>query len=299
MKTKEKALKLLFSDSGLGGISIMAEIANYLIKEKPVEYVELIFFNSTPDKIIGYNKMKSEAEKISVFNSALYSMKKKFNPDHIFIACNTLSVIYEKTKFAMNESVPVWNIVDFGLISIIEKLSINDNSIVIILGTPTTIKLNTYKIKLIEKGIDEERIINQSCPDLESEIQKNPESSETQNLIYKYLNETLQQIKNEDAKIFIALCCTHYGFAEKVFDFVLKDMGINNFEIINPNKKMVERIKSNFSGKTSDGFQLKCKVVSKVFFYEEELNSISKQIENISPLVAESLRKYELIEDLF
>jgi hypothetical protein len=36
-----------------------------------------------------------------------------------------------------------------------------------------------------------------------------------------------------------------------------------------------------------------------VFFYEEELNSISKQIENISPLIAESLRKYELIEDLF
>ena len=295
----EQKLKLIFTDSGLGGISIMAEVANYLTREKPVESAELIFFNSTPDKNIGYNKMKSDEEKINVFNSALYSMKKKFNPDHIFIACNTLSVIYEKTKFAMNESVPVWNIVDFGLISIIEKLSINDNSIVIILGTPTTIKSNTYKIKLIEKGFDEKRIINQSCPDLESEIQKNPESYETQNLIYKYLNETLQQIKNEDAKIFIALCCTHYGFAEKVFDFVLKDMGINNFEIINPNKKMVERIKSNFSGKTSDGFQLKCKVVSKVFFYEEELNSISKQIENISPLVAESLRKYELIEDLF
>jgi len=295
----EQKLKLIFTDSGLGGISIMAEVANYLTREKPIQSAELIFFNSTPDKNIGYNKMKSDEEKINVFNSALSSMKKKFNPDHIFIACNTLSVIYEKTKFAMNESVPVWNIVDFGLISIIEKLSINDNSIVIILGTPTTIKSNTYKINLIEEGIDEERIINQSCPDLESEIQKNPESYETQNLIYKYLNETLQQIKNEDAKIFIALCCTHYGFAEKVFDFVLKDMGINNFEIINPNKKMVERIKSNFSGKTSDEFQLKCKVVSKVFFYEEELNSISKQIENISPLVAESLRKYELIEDLF
>lgn len=89
----DQKLKLLFTDSGLGGISIMAEVANFLSKEKPVESAELIFFNSTPDKNIGYNKMSSEEDKINVFNSALYSMKEKFNPDYIFIACNTLSMI--------------------------------------------------------------------------------------------------------------------------------------------------------------------------------------------------------------
>lgn len=295
----DQKLKLLFTDSGLGGISIMAEVANFLSKEKPVESAELIFFNSTPDKNIGYNKMSSEEDKINVFNSALYSMKEKFNPDYIFIACNTLSVIYDKTRFAKEERTTVIKIVDSGLRLIKDKLSEHKNSNVIILGTPTTIKTNTYKLKLIDEGFDEARIINQSCPELESEIQKNPESDETRNLIQKYLSEALKQIKNENTKIYSALCCTHYGFAEKVFDFVLKNLGIKNYEIINPNKKMVEEIVSKFSGKVTDKTELKCQVVSKVIFYEEEINSISKQIENISPPVSESLKNYKLIENLF
>ena len=295
----DQKLKLLFTDSGLGGISIMAEVANFLSKEKPVESAELIFFNSTPDKNIGYNKMSSEEDKINVFNSALYSMKEKFNPDYIFIACNTLSVIYDKTRFAKEERTTVIKIVDSGLRLIKDKLSEHKNSNVIILGTPTTIKTNTYKLKLIDEGFDEARIINQPCPELESEIQKNPESDETRNLIHKYLREALKQIENENTKIYSALCCTHYVFAERIFDCVLKDLGIKNYEIINPNKKMVEEIVSKFSGKVTDKTELKCQVVSKVIFYEEEINSISKQIENISPPVSESLKNYKLIENLF
>jgi len=299
MKTKEKALKLLFSDSGLGGISIMAEIANYLIKEKPVEYVELIFFNSTPDKIIGYNKMKSEAEKISVFNSALYSMKEKFNPDFIFIACNTLSVIFDQTKFAKEEQIPVRGIVEYGLKAMKEKLNNNFDSQLIILGTPTTINKNIYKLRLIEDGIDESKITNQSCPDLESEIQKNPQSLETKNLIHKYLSEATKQINDKIALIYLSLCCTHNGFAEEVFVSVLRDLGFKNFDIINPNDKMVEEIKLMLRGRVAEKTYLQCQVVSKVIFYEDELNSINKEIEKISLLVAESLRNYKMIDDLF
>ncbi|MEJ5306640.1 MAG: aspartate/glutamate racemase family protein [Ignavibacteria bacterium] len=299
MKKMKQQLKLLFTDSGLGGLSIMAEAADFLIKEKPFESVDLIYFNSTPDKKIGYNKMPNDDERIAVFNSALYSMKEKYNPDFIFIACNTLSVIYEQTRFAKEEKVPVETIVKYGVNSMKEKLQSDPKSQVIILGTPTTINKNTYKLKLIENGIDETRIINQACPDLESEIQINPESDKTRNLIQKYLVEALEKLPDKNAKTFLSLCCTHYGFAEKIFESVMNELRYSNYEIINPNKKMVESIKEKFKNTNCDQIQLSSKVVSKVIFFEDEISSISKLLEKISPLVADSLRNYELKEDLF
>ncbi|MCR4417582.1 MAG: aspartate/glutamate racemase family protein [Ignavibacteria bacterium] len=299
MEKMKQQLKLLFTDSGLGGLSIMAEAADFLIKEKPFESVDLIYFNSTPDKKIGYNKMPNDDERIAVFNSALYSMKEKYNPDFIFIACNTLSVIYEQTKFAKEEKVPVETIVKYGVNSMKEKLQSDPKSQVIILGTPTTINKNTYKLKLIESGIDETRIINQACPDLESEIQINPESDKTRNLIQKYLAEALEKLPDKSAKTFLSLCCTHYGFAEKVFESMMNELRYSNYEVINPNKKMVESIKEKFKNTNCDQIQLSSKVVSKVIFFEDEISSISKLIEKISPLVADSLRDYELKEDLF
>jgi glutamate racemase len=237
MQNKIETLKIIFTDSGLGGLSILADVFNIFINKKPLENVELIYFNSTPNKQIGYNKLKSEEEKISVFNRALYSMKENFNPDFIFIACNTLSVIYEQTIFSKREKIPIEGIVEYGLLAIREKLLSDVNSQLIILGTPTTINKNIYKLRLIENGVDQKRIINQACPDLESEIQKDPESSTTKNLIQLYLNEAISQIIDKNTKVFLALCCTHYGFAEKVFEATMKEMNWKNFEIINPNKK--------------------------------------------------------------
>lgn len=299
MEDKTETLKIIFTDSGLGGLSILADAAKIFINEKPIKDVELIYFNSTPDKQIGYNKLKSEEEKISVFNRALYSMKENFNPNFIFIACNTLSVIYEQTEFSKREVIPVEGIVEYGLQAMKEKLFSELNSQLIILGTPTTINKNTYKLRLIENGIDEKRIINQACPDLESEIQKDPESLATKSLIQKYLSEATIQLINKDTKVFLALCCTHYGFAENVFEETMKEMKWKNFEIINPNKKMVEGIRKKFSKETHKQIQINCRVVSKVLLYTEEINSISKLIEKTSPFVSKSLRNYELREDLF
>jgi hypothetical protein len=79
----------------------------------------------------------------------------------------------------------------------------------------------------------------------------------------------------------------------------LRDLGFKNFEIINPNDKMVEEIKLMLRGRVAEKTYLQCQVVSKVIFYEDELNSINKEIEKISLLVAESLRNYKMIDDLF
>ncbi|MGB9664507.1 MAG: hypothetical protein ACPL25_06275 [Ignavibacteria bacterium] len=299
MKNEKRNLKLIFTDSGLGGINIMANTADFFLKEKPSGKIDLIYFNSTPDKQIGYNKLNSEEEKIFVFNRALYSMKKNFNPDYIFIVCNTLSVIYKQTEFSEREKIQVEGIVEYSLQAMKEKLTGEPESIVVILGTPTTINKNTYKLNLIENEIDERRIINQACPELESEIQKDPESFETKILIKKYLSEAVRMIADKNTKVFLALCCTHYGFAEKVFDKVMKELGFNNFEIVDPNKKMIEGIKKKFGGERNQQIQVNCRVVSKVIFYEEEINSISKLIEKTSPIVSESLRNYELRVDLF
>jgi hypothetical protein len=62
---------------------------------------------------------------------------------------------------------------------------------------------------------------------------------------------------------------------------------------------MVDGIRKKFCRDIHKQIQINCRILSKVIFYNEEINSISKLIEKTAPLVSESLRNYELREDLF
>jgi len=117
--------------------------------------------------------------------------------------------------------------------------------------------------------------------------------------IKKFLAEATQEIKNKNEKNFVALCCTHYGFSESIFYDELKNCGFKNFDIINPNVKMVELIKKIFDDKKFDDGRVNIEVVSKTKITEEEINSIGEQIVKISPATKEALKNYKLVENLF
>ncbi len=294
-----KKITMVVTDSGLGGMSVCAGIEEKLKAAKSFEEVNLIFFNALPEKGIGYNSMPTFQDKAEVFDKALISMEKKFAPDLILIACNTLSVVYPFTQFASTSKTPVLDIVDFGVEMILSELKKNERSSVIIFGTQTTISAETHKKKLIASGINEQKIVCQACPGLESEIQDSPKSETVKGMIDIYLSEALDNVKNDDAPILAALCCTHYGFSTDIFRSSFDELTHRKVIILNPNELMINSMLFEDKRNLFDEIKVNVNVVSRAIIDDEEKKSIGELIRIQAPLSASALENYSYDPSLF
>ena len=163
MVDREK-ITVVITDSGLGGLAVMDDIAGKLTGAGYYKRVNLIFVNALFDVDQGYNALPSREEKIIVFNSVLHGIENRFHPDIILIGCNTLSVIYEETDFVINRDRPVVGIVQPGVELIAHRLIQDEEAVVIITGTETTISEGSHRKALLEKGFNDDRIITHACP---------------------------------------------------------------------------------------------------------------------------------------
>jgi glutamate racemase len=290
--------KILITDSGLGGISVCAEIEELSHRNMNYSRLNLIYYNSFPKKNYGYNSMSDTSEKVSVFNEALNGML-KFEPDVILIACNTLSVIYHLTDFSKKTTIPVIGIVDFGVEMLVDALKKDENSFVIILGTPTTISSNAHAERLIQKGIASERIINQSCPTLESEIQQHPASERVGKLIEKYISEAFQYKPADYKKALVALCCTHYGFSIPLFSEILQKKTGGNFQILNPNHRMSMFLFPENLNQRFEGSEINIELYTKTMLNRIDIQILADLIHQNSPQTAKALNHFIFWEDLF
>jgi glutamate racemase len=295
----DNELRIVITDSGLGGLSVMAELEKELRTRNHFGNIRLIFFNSLAASDFGYNSIITKEKKAEVFNSSLNSIENMFNPHLILIACNTLSVVYEDTDFKKRTDTEVLGIIDLGIDLIEEKLNENGSSNILLLGTPTTINSNSYKNRLIRKGISESKIINQSCPLLESEIQKNPHSNKVKLMIENYLNEAFNKSENLSDKILTTLCCTHYGYSENIIRTTAENIFNRKIEIANPNLKMVEETLHRLKLITKDFSNISTEIFSQVIIKEEEINSLSEIIHQVSPQVSQALKDYHFEKNLF
>lgn len=291
-------IRIVVTDSGLGGLSVLAELENILSKTPIFQNAELIFFNSVYSKGLGYNEMKSSEEKAKVFNNALYAIQNSYKPDIILIACNTLSVVYPMTQFSKQSETKVEGIVKAGVELFLEYLKKENNSSIILFGTPTTIDSGLHKSLLIEKGINEHRIINQSCPILESEIQDEPESVKVKELIRKYVIEASNKTVNKTGKVYAGFCCTHYGYSTDIFFNEMKNEFGSNVEILNPNNRMVESLMEGRSVKYKNS-AISVEVVSQVEIYEHEKQALSKILKTEAPLTVAAIEDYRHRPNLF
>jgi len=296
---KKEKIKIIITDSGLGGMSVCAGIEEKLREVKSFREVELIFFNALPEKGSGYNSMPSIERKAEVFNDALISMEEKYSPDLILIACNTLSVVYPYTKFSVESKTPVLGIVDFGVELVLNEIKKDENSEVILLGTQTTINSESHKKKLIEKGIDEEKIVSQACPGLETEIQNAPKGESTLGMLELYVAEAADQLSNEDTPVYAALCCTHYGFASDAFLTSFKGVTNREVTILNPNGAMIDAIVIEENVDRYPDIKINARVVSRALISDNEKESISEIIKPYAPLSSRALIEYRYDPDLF
>ncbi len=296
---QKKDLTVVVTDSGLGGLSITAEAVKRMQTEQSFQKVEFIFFNALFSNQGGYNSLRTRKEKLAVFNSTLNAMQQRYSPDIILIGCNTLSVLFPHTSFARHAKVPAVGIVDSGVDLISEKLKSRPEARVIIFGTHTTIAEGVHEGKLRKKGFLDERIVTRSCPDLVSFIERGYNSAETEMLIYAYVDEAVRELQENHTPFFVSFNCTHYGYAQPLWEKAFKELGRRPLAYLNPNPRMIDFLFPLEKLGAYADVQVAVRVVSMVEIPEETRNSLSRLLAPVSPATAAALRNYQLIPDLY
>ena len=135
----KEEVTILVTDSGLGGLSVAADIAQRLPESGVFRSVRIVFFNALFHNKSGYNSLDSEKRKAQIFDRALNAMNKKYHPDLLLIACNTLSIVYENTRFIRKPKFPVVGIVKTGVDAIARRFDAHPDETAILFATKTTI----------------------------------------------------------------------------------------------------------------------------------------------------------------
>jgi len=295
----KKRVTIAVTDSGLGGLSVLAEAAARLETAGTFEAVDLIFYNSLFSAEGGYNSLRTRAEKIAIFDSALGGLEERYRPDLILIACNTLSVLYEKTSFAARTKVPVAGIVGTGVDLIAAGLQRAPDASVIIFGTSTTISEGTHRRELERRGVSPGRIVSQACPELEGFIERDNTGGETELLIAAFVEEALQQLPSPRPPVLASLNCTHYGYALPLWEAAFAGAGVKPAALLNPNSAMVDFLFAPGRAGRFPKTRLSVRVVSMVGIAPDTAASLGRWLARTSPATAAALAAYEHVPDLF
>ena len=296
--TQKDSIIVLVTDSGLGGLSVCADLDARVRQTGTYRKVRIIFANALPESNRGYNRMKTTEEKVRVFDAALHGMARTFSPDVILVACNTLSVLIPQTGFVTTSSIPVLGIVETGVGMLYEGLSADPASMAVIFGTETTIGAGTHRRLLIERGVDPARLVTQACPNLAGAIETDVHSDRVSAAITSFASDAAGRLSPGTGPVLAGLCCTHYGYASGEFRTALENAG-RPVTIIDPNTRMNEVLFPARKRRLTDHPVCTVEVTSRAVISPGEVASIGGLVEKISPATAAALRAHTLNRELF
>ena len=294
-----REVTILVTDSGLGGLSVAADVAARLPESGIFDKARIVFFNSLFHNRSGYNSLDSEAEKVRIFDTALDAMRKKYHPDLLLIACNTLSVLYDKTRFAKKARFPVIGIVETGVDLIAQQFDKTPDATAIIFATKTTIGSNSHKNRLVDRGYPGDQIVGQACHRLAGAIERGFDSEETMKYIREFVPQALEKRHDPHRTIFASLNCTHYGYSIDQFKEVFKEAGYSDIEIIDPNPMMANFLfESEYLNRYPET-RVTIDVVSKTEVSEQERESLGTLLRISSPETDKAFQNYRYDPELF
>lgn len=296
MAGRTAQMKIIVTDSGLGGLSTTVDLIAKLHRKSPANQVDVIFFNALADLSLGYQKMKTVGQKVAVFNNALTSMYERCNPDIIYIACNTLSVHHVQTAFSQKHLIPVVGIVETSVAQMMAEHALCPEAHVIIFGTQTTIQSGTYPRVLINNGIPDRQIIAEVCPTVHIEIENGAGSPAVHQQITHHVSQALAQLPSPQTPVIASLNCTHYGYAEPLFRDAFRDAGANLKALLNPNTHMTDEL---FREATVPANAVSIKVISQAEIDAASMTTMAQLLGDTSPELVQALRNYEHNPHLF
>jgi len=304
-KDERRALRIVITDSGLGGLTIAAELEKELRSAAAGRPIELIYVNAWPDPGWGYNDLPDPGARARVLDKALGRMA-GYEPRLLVIACNTLSVLYDLTEFKRNPAVPVRGIIDEGVEMFEEALTGDPAGRLIVFGTRTTIESAEHIRRLTKKGIAPKRLAGAACHGLAAVIDDDPDSPAVAEMIEKCVPGDLPDL-GSGGTLFAGFVCTHYGYVRDAFQSILDRKTGRKVEILDPNMRLVRSLikeiaKGNPAGAgpgTLEGAGITVAVISKIELGEAKRRAIARKIEPVSPPTARALLHYTWIPDLF
>jgi glutamate racemase len=279
-------MRILITDSGVGGVSVVAYAERFVRTEGFTEPVHLTFANAAPANDYGYNSMPSHEAKIETFDRFLRSVTERYAPDRIYVACNTLSVLLPDT----HPTVPIKGIIETGVGLLLEELNKDPRSVAMVFATQTTTDAGAYPRHLQERGIDASRIISQACPGLADTISEDREGVKAQAEIEKWVAVAMEKMPSRDLPIVACLACTHYGYRKDLFAAAL-----GRATVINPNESAV----GDLFGRAGGTHAVYVDFVTRYALPPTTVETLTWLLGEISPRTVDAMQHFQHVPDLF
>jgi glutamate racemase len=290
---------IVVTDSGLGGLSVAADLAARLPASGIVRSARIVFVNAEPDAAFGYNDMKREADKARVFDGALAAMESRYKPDLVLIACNTLSVVYPGTAHAKGGGTETVGIVGLGADLIAGELQREPGATALIFATKTTIEAGSHRKLLVEKGIPADRIVGEACPKLAGAIERGTASPETAAYVRKFVVEALGRLPETHGPLVASLNCTHFPYVLPLWQRTFASLGHPGVTVLDPNPLMTDLVLREGGSKRYPSTAVTVEVVSKVPIDDATRANLGALLRPVSPATADALGRYRLEPALF
>ena len=292
-------LTIVVTDSGLGGLSVAADLAARLPASGISRSARIVFVNALLDDAIGYNDLLLEKDKLRVFDAALSAMESRYRPDLILVACNTLSVLYARTEHAKGGGAPVVEIVGMGADLVARTLGQKPGGTAVLFATRTTIESGAHRRLLVQEGIPEDRIVGEACHRLAGAIERGPESDETKGYVRTFVAEAIGKLPASPGPLVVSLNCTHYGYAGPLWKETFASLGYPGVTVVDPNPLMADLVLREGAPRRWPETAVTVEVVSKAEITAEIRDSLGSLLRQTSPATADALAGYRLVPDLF
>jgi glutamate racemase len=308
-------MRILITDSGVGGVSVVAFAERFVRTSGFTEPVHLTFANAAPANDYGYNSMPSYEAKIETFDRFLRNVTERYTPDRIYVACNTLSVLLPD----VHPTVPIKGIIETGVTLLLEALEKDPRSIAMIFATQTTTDAGAYPRHLQERGIDASRIISQACPGLADTISEDREGTKARAEIEKWVAIAMKKMPSPGLPIVACLACTHYGYRKDLFAAALchpersegpgwsggrsiapparpgPSLTLGMTQVINPNESAV----GDLFDRTGDSRDVDVEFVTRYALPDTTIATLTWLLQDISRRTVDAMQHFEHVPDLF
>ena len=289
-------MRIAITDSGVGGLSICAELEARLRQSPVQEDIEVIYLNAAIEDDYSYNSMPDRQTKLQAFDRFLSSVHEKYNPDLLFITCNTLSVLYQDSYFDHHRHRPIKGIVKSGSREMLTAFAHENDLSFIVFATPTTIEEGVYGNALLKHGVPASQVVEQACPGLPDAISNDGSGLLARELLNKFVPAALGQFDDVPQNLVAFLGCTHYGYQANQFEKTLH-AHVPGARVLNPNRGSVDTILSSFNTEPGDG-RLTIRFIARYVIPDVVKSSLSVYIGERAPATLSALKNFTHLPEL-
>ena len=290
-------MRIGITDSGTGGLSVCAEVEAGLRAAPCAQDIEVLYLNAALQDDYSYNAMPSRAAKLEAFDRFLQNVRNRYRPDILFIACNSLSVLFEDPCFDRHRDIPIKGIVDAGAAQLTRALDRHPASSFIVFATPTTVEEGSYLKILQQHGATAQQVVQQACPGLPDAISNDFSGVQARELLGRFVPEALSGFASTPARVQAFLGCTHYGYQAAVFAELLRE-SVENVHILNPNRAAATDILERIDREDGRG-EVRYRFITPYAVPDKPLRSLSHYLGDKAPATVNALQGFELDTKLY